>query len=110
MSSRRKTSKPVSLNVLTSGNGLTASTSKGGVSKQVPQPGVSIGYGHLGKNDTASTTPSVAVGGLGAAPAGGTSTTTQPPNTAPQVPPLIPIMTQDQQAAALQAAAFFMSL
>ena len=97
MSSRRKSTKPVSL------------TSKGVVGKQVTAPATNRGYGHLGANATATTSSSVTMGGLGAPPTGGTPTTTQPPNTAP-VPPIIPLMTQDQQSAALQAAAFFMSL
>ena len=42
MSSRRKASRPVSLNILTSGKSLTGSTSKGGVSKKVTQPDTTI--------------------------------------------------------------------
>ena len=44
MSSKRKTTKPVSLKVLTSGKGAAAGTPKGGVRKNVPQTGGSINW------------------------------------------------------------------
>ena len=104
MSSRRKINKPVSLSDKT----------KSLQGKRVVEPSPSgsiIGYGDTSTSATAATTPPGAAGGHGTTPAGGATTnTTQPQKTASQIPPLIPMMTQDQQTAAIQAAAFFMQM